>query len=146
MVSGKPVVVHNLYDWLPGHGESGAAIRSEGKDWIVTVSYDDPSSSCLCKREIRFRSTWEFCKAGFPGAQVFASALKMAPLGATLGALCEFPDSDAAAAWNKHLQSSRPGIRINVKHYLVVFLAENIVLNVLSEGFSVSDPLVLPNA
>ncbi|MFC0399339.1 hypothetical protein [Paraburkholderia rhizosphaerae] len=126
MKIGRSVEIFNPYEWLPGYGESDVTFRTEGGDLVVTVAYDGENG--LCERELCFTSVCSFYVQSFPGPSMVdlrdgeaASILR--------GALVEYPDSEAAIAWTQHYGGSRV-----VRHYGIVFLAENRLLVALAEG------------
>src|SRR5438552_4153534 len=133
MKSGAPAVVHNLYDWLPGYGENEVSISSTGLEARVTVVYENDSGEGLWTRTIEFAGVCCMYKASFPGPFVLPIALEPRD---TLGALVEFPESDAARAWNDHFGGNR-----TVRHFGVWFLAENSTVQVFGESFRLTDPV-----
>jgi hypothetical protein len=138
MKSGRPIVVVDPYDWLPGYGETGITVHSQGVDWVVEIEYDDPSQNGLWKRDLRFNSVCCFYRASFPGPRVLD--IDYDPTADTkLGSLCEFPDSEAALAWREHFGKTRM-----VKHYGIWFMSENLSIQVFAEGFALSEPIPVP--
>lgn len=128
MKLGRSVDVLDPYQWLPGHGESGVKIRMDGTELLVTVAFDGAIGAS--ERELRFSSVCSFYVQAFPGPSILepgegetASILR--------GVLVEYPESDAAKAWQRHFSASR-----EVRHYSVAFLAENLLLVVLAGGVS----------
>src|SRR5580704_5217269 len=127
MKSGHPIIVINPYDWLPGYGESGVVVRSQGLEWIIDIMYDDSEQVELLKRELRFHGVCCFYQASFPGP----SLMKVdSETGDTLGTLVEYAESEAARAWKVHFGNTRI-----IKHYGIWFLAENLVIQVFAERF-----------
>jgi hypothetical protein len=133
MKIGRGVEVFDPYEWLPGHGETRVEIRMEGAELIVAVTYDDEAIERERKRELRFFSVCSFYLQAFPGPTMLG--LESGDVNSILrGVLVEYPDSEAAAAWRRHFDDSRP-----VRHYSLAFLAENLLLVVWADGFSVSE-------
>lgn len=126
MKMGRGIEALDLYEWLPGHGENAVAMRTEGADLIVTVEYDSDAGGR--KRELRFASVCSFYSQVFPGPSMLGLDGGEAVL-LLRGVLVEYPESDAALAWRQHFQGAR-----RVRHYGVVFLAENRLLVVLANG------------
>src|SRR5262249_15567121 len=124
-------VVHHIYDWLPGYGETSVAVRATSSDAVIEVIYDDPSGTGALKREIQFGRVCCFYQASFPWPTTMPIVLEPR---ATLGALVEFPESDAARQWTEHFGAGRV-----VKHFGVWFLSENLTIQVFAESFRVSD-------
>ena len=135
MNSGKPAVAANLYEWLPECGENEVSARSEGLDWVVEILYDDITGDAQRKRELRFTNVCCTYQATFPGPAMLAIALET---GQTLSALVEYPDSEAALAWRAHFGNARP-----IKHYRLLFLSANSMIQVFAEGFTLAEPAEL---
>jgi hypothetical protein len=133
MESGPPNIVLNLYDWLPGYGESGIMVRSQGLEWAVEIAYDDTARTGLLKRELRFNGVCCFYQASFPGPSLLAIDCQT---GDTLGSLVEYPESEAALAWKDHFGNTRV-----VKHYAIWFMSENSVIQVFAESFTLAEPV-----
>jgi hypothetical protein len=133
MKSGRPIVVLNPYDWLPGHGENSIAVRSKGLDWVVEIEYDDRARNVLCKRELSFRGVCCFYQASFPGPSLLVIDCEAKD---TLGPLVEYPESAAALAWREHFGNRRP-----IKHYAIWFMSENLVIQVFAEGFALTEAI-----
>lgn len=131
MKMGRGIETLDLYEWLPGHGENTMTMRTEGADLIVTVEYDTEAG--VRKRELRFASVCSFYTQAFPGPSMLGLDGGEAAL-LLRGALVEYPDSDAALAWRQHFRNAR-----NVRHYSVVFLAENRLIVVLADGVSLNE-------
>lgn len=131
MKLGRSIEILDPYEWLPGHGESGVKIRTEGRELLVTVEYDGTSEVREC--ELRFTSVCSFYIQAFPGPSLLG-AEGAATDSILRGALVEYPDSEAANAWAKHFGDSRM-----VRHYSIAFLAENLLLVILAEGVSLRD-------
>jgi len=135
MKSGRPIVVMDPYDWLPGHGENGVAVHSHRQDWAVEIEYEDASQKGLWKRELRFNGVCCFYQASFPGPRML-DIDHDATADAKLGSLWEFPDSEAAIAWRKHFRNTRA-----IKHYGIWFMSENLVIQVFAESFTLGEPV-----
>ncbi|MBB5574990.1 MULTISPECIES: hypothetical protein [Rhizobium] len=130
MKIGHGVEVLDLYEWLPGHGETRVEIRMEGAELIVAVTYDDEAIER--ERKLRFSSVCSFYLQTFPGPTMLGIETGDAnPI--LRGVLVEYPDSEAAAAWRRHFNHSR-----SVRHYSIAFLAENLLLAVWADSVSVS--------
>ena len=124
MKVGRGIEILDPYEWLPGHGESAVKVRTEGTELIVTVTYDGDAGAC--ERELRFSSVCSFYSQVFPGLSMLeVDGIEAASL--LRGVLVEYLDSEAAMAWSQHFGSSR-----TIRHYSIVFLAENLLLVVLA--------------
>ena len=51
-----------------------------------------------------------------------------------MGSLLENPDSEAAQAWTQHFKGM-----FSIKHYSIMFLSENIAIEVFAEDFLLTD-------
>lgn len=131
MKTGRGIESLDLYEWLPGHGENTVAMRTEGADLIVAVAYD--CDVAIRQRELRFASVCSFYSQVFPGPSMLGLDGGEAAL-LLRGVLVEYPDSEAAIAWNQHFRDSR-----KVRHYSVAFLAENRLLVVLANAVSLDE-------
>lgn len=128
--------VLNLYDWLPPYGESGVRYWSDRMDWIVEIEYDadDIASEGVKRRELRFQGVCAFYKQSFPGPFLLRINHGEGGVAPELGSLIEYPESDAAVAWTRHF-----GARRLIKHYRIIFLAENTLVEVFAEGFALGE-------
>lgn len=132
MESGPPQVVMNPYEWLPSYGESRVWFGSQGMDWVIEIEYEGPSGKDLLIQDLRFHNAYSFHEASFPGPSLLDIKSRS---GANLGALLEYPESEAALAWNRYLVRRTP-----VKHYSIVFLSANIGVHVFAESWELSSP------
>jgi hypothetical protein len=121
--SGEAIVVLDPYDWLPGYGENGVEAHSEGLDWKVEITYDDSSAdNQRWRRTLVFRGVCCFCQALSPGGPTLS--VDYPPSGDNLGALLEYPDSQAALGWRSYLAGFARSAD-DVKHFAMVFLSAN---------------------
>ncbi|QYD71071.1 hypothetical protein KZJ38_18435 [Paraburkholderia edwinii] len=131
MKIGRSLEILDPYEWLPGYGESGVKIRTEGTELVVTVAYDGETG--LCERELRFTSVCSFYVQVFPGPSMLGiDKGDAAPI--LQGALVEYPDSEAAIAWAQHFGGSRV-----VRHYSIAFLSENLLLIAFAGGVTLKN-------
>jgi len=139
MKSGEPIVVLDPYDWLPGYGENRVAAYSEGLDWKVEITYDDPSPhDQRLRRALVFTGVSSFCLALFPGGPTLG--VDYPPSGDNLGALLEYPDSQAALGWRSYFAGFGRHAD-DVKHFAMVFLSANQWIQVLAESVVLTDPV-----
>jgi hypothetical protein len=131
MKVGSGIEILDPYEWLPGHGENAVKVRTEGTELIVTVTYDCGAGAC--ERELRFSSVCSFYSQAFPGPSMLeVDGVDVALL--LRGVLIEYLDSEAAMAWGQHFGSSRA-----IRHYSIVFLAENLLLVVLAGSVALNE-------
>ncbi|MBU9310192.1 hypothetical protein [Burkholderia multivorans] len=131
MKVGRAIKILDPYEWLPGYGENAVRIRTEATDLIATVVYD--SGSGEREHELRFTSVCSFYSQVFPGPSMLNFEGGQMEL-ILQGALIEYQDSDAAVAWSRHFGNSR-----TVRHYSIVFHAENLQLVVFAGGVVTSE-------
>src|SRR5262245_45447240 len=132
MKVGNVLKVLDPYEWLPGHGETAVRIRTEGIDLAVDILYDGTAGSS--ERQLRFASTCCFYREPFPGPSILNIDLgaKLDPF--RMGELVEYPASEPASIWKAHYGGQRI-----VRHFKIIFLAENFQLTVFASGVSLSD-------
>ena len=136
MNSYNPIVVLDPYEWLPGHGENEINFHSKGLEWGIEILYDDESQDEVWKRNLVFHKTRCFYKASFPGPSILN--IDHHDMKKALGSLIEYQNSDAADKWNTHLKICR-----DVKHYCIIFLPSNSLVEVVAESFSLTEPIRL---
>lgn len=120
------VEILDPYDWLPGYGENAIAIRIEGTNLLVSISYDGENGTS--ERELLFEGVCSFYMQTFPGP----SMLQEVPVDATpllRGLLVEYPNSNTALSWRSHFSGLR-----KLRHFTIAFSAENRLLVVVAEG------------
>jgi hypothetical protein len=129
----SPCTVLDPYEWLPGSGESGVRFLSEGSDIVLQIRYDkatDEEKEVIAKRDLRFSHTCAFYQSSFPGApgliDISHNNEKF-----ELGSLIEFQDSEVARNWEAHFSN-----RFKFRHYLIIFMSENLLFHVVAESFS----------
>lgn len=131
MEVGRGITVFDPYDWLPGYGENGVELRTQGADLSVIIPYDGDSGEL--RKELLFEHAVAFYKASFPGPSMLNMQCSVRST-ASMGSLIECPDSEAAKAWREHFQGL-----YDIKHYSMSFLSENIALVVFAEGVVLRD-------
>lgn len=125
---GGNIEIVDHYEWYPGCREANLKIRMENGDLRVTIVYDGPQGAN--ERVLNFSLVCSFTME-----TVSAQPLPCEHDGSVpQGAVVEYPDSEDAIAWSKHLG----GWRL-VRHYSIALLSENLLLAVLAGGFSRAD-------
>lgn len=134
MKIGMPRSVVDLYEWLPGYGESAVSIASEGSSLRVTVRYerDCEEEMQLMERDLIFIYSPVFLRHSFPGDFLFE--MTGGTDGFTVGHLSEFGFSEFCQAYGVSQSIYSPSRLPEVKHYSVQFLAENLGLHILASG------------
>lgn len=126
MAISKYVEILDPYDWMPSYGENAIAIRTEGTDLLVAISYDGENGPS--ERHLLFQSVCAFYVQTFPGP----SMLKDQPDDAApllRGLLVEYPGSEIALKWRSHFGPTR-----EPRHFAIAFSAENRLLVVVADG------------
>lgn len=131
MEIGRCATVLDPYDWLPGYGESGVELCTQGADLSVIISYDGESGEL--KKELLFRHAVAFFKAACPGPSMLDMKCSVS-CAASMSSLIEYPDSEAAKAWRDHFQGL-----FDIKHYSIFFMSENVILVVFAEDVVLRD-------
>lgn len=138
MEAGRCVEVLDPYQWMPGHGENSVEVFMERSgftvsDLVVTVSYDGEDGKEQQKK-ITFTNVSAFYRGSFPGpAMLRITHSTENKENISIGSLVEYPESEAAQAWIKHYKNHSHYERA-VKHYMWIFLSENVMLEVFAEG------------
>lgn len=136
MKSGIAVSILDPYDWLPSYGENSVSIESRDLEFIVKIANENQGPNY---RELRFDKVCDFHHTSFPGLSrldIDYSSDARTPL---TGTLIEYPDSEVAIAWSRHFG----GIR-HIKHYKIIFLSENISLEIFAENVILSSEFSIP--
>jgi len=146
MKIGKPRLIMDPYEWLPGYGESGVSFRSVGLNVILDIDYekeilvDNEEVVLALRREITFNHVRCFIREPFPGGSIFE--FDSASDEFELGKLTEFTDSDwltnNLSTWRRMWNQEFP----NFRHFSIQFLSENITFHVLAADVFLSDNLL----
>lgn len=128
MKAGRCIEVLNPYDWMPPYGENGVSLVNQGLDLVISIGFDGPEGLPNHK-ELLFTHAQFFCKSSFPGPRmlVLDPARTIDP--ELLGALVEYPESEAAVVWSDHF-----GGLWKMKHYRIAFLSENLMVEVIANN------------
>ncbi len=145
MKKGRPKLILDPYEWLPGYGESKVSFRSAGVDLIFDVDYEKEifvnheDVVLALRREITFTYARCFIREPFPGGSIFE--FEGAQSEFALGKLTEFTYSewlrDSLKKWNIMSSQEPPAFR----HFSIQFLSENITFDVLAVNVFLSDEL-----
>lgn len=114
-----PKLIANLYEWLPGHGESRVTFQSEGMNVYLRVEYEVETASerdaggwhvDRLARDIVFASVRSFIKLPFPSVGLFEFIGDSKEF--VLGRLTEFEKSELLEnilkSWRVATTSSEP--------------------------------------
>lgn len=136
----QAIVVHDLYSWLPGYGESKVSFHSSGGDLVIEVEYERQAGGATCKRQITFRFAAYYCKSLYPGMDLIQIAWDQEKI--DFGSLVEFRNSEVARqaeqTW-RELSGSVTAPRF--QHFFVRFMSENVSFHVIAEAVNVSDEM-----
>ena len=138
-----PRSVADLYEWLPGYGESSVSVAADGTNLRLTVRYerDSGNSVQLMERELLFIFAPVFLRHPFPGSFLFE--MTGSADGLRLGHLSEFDFSEFCQGYVASQSIHSPSRLPQVRHYAVQFLAENLGFDVLASGVEVSHERVV---
>jgi len=134
MEAGCCIEVFNPYDWLPGYGENSVQTFMQGMDLMVVVSYDGENGEEQ-EKKIEFKGVSCFYRSSYPGPSMLGISYNVEDKeGISISRLVEFPDSEAARAWEEHYRSAR-----KIKHYKWGFCAENVMLEIFAESVQLEE-------
>jgi hypothetical protein len=110
MKTGHGRVVLDPFDFLPGYGENDVRVSTHGLQLEVVIEYDGPDHLPAMKTLV-FEGPVSFTKQSFPGVNMrnIVSEKANRPM---LDGLIEYPDSELAAAWQKHFSGL-----LEIKHF-----------------------------
>ena len=120
----KPRIILDPYQWMPSYGEN--AIRyslSESNLSMVLVFETDTGIS---EKDFIFSGVRWFKHSGFPSPALVNFNYIDNDHVMISGSLVEFLDSEAAYHLNRHYKN-----RFNLKHFVWVFLSENIKFEII---------------
>ncbi|EOL8968080.1 hypothetical protein ACM92D_004139 [Cronobacter dublinensis] len=141
MKSGAAVSILDPYEWLPSYGENAVSIESKGLDLIIKIEYDTENEyQTIHCRELRFDMVCAFCRTAFPGVSILNIDYDKSAKAPSIGALIEYPNSEAAFAWNKHFCGSR-----QIKHYKIAFLSENVLMEIFANNVTLGSEYIIPS-
>jgi len=129
MKAGNPKSVLDVYKWLPGHGENRIELRTKEHNLIIEIFYDSEKTQkeeCL---SIRFVNICFYSFSSFPG--VSANGIEYEKY-KDFDNLVEFQKSELANKWLLELPFYN-----KIRHYRIIFLSENMILEVLAIGYEV---------
>lgn len=128
MKTGRCIEILDPYEWLPAYGENAVSLANNGLELVVSIEYDGDNGAVL-RKELLFESVCFFYRASMPGPCMLDVIHDSKPTPSNLGALVKYPDSEAALAWAKHFGGTR-----EVNHYRIMFLSENLVIEVMASS------------
>ncbi|MBX9448151.1 hypothetical protein [Dickeya chrysanthemi] len=140
MKSGTEISILDPYEWLPSYGENSVSVESKGLDFVIKIEYDaeDNNQTIYC-RELRFDMVCAFHRTTFPGVSILNIDYGKSAEAPLLGSLVEYPDSEVALAWNSHFGGFR-----QIKHYKIVFLSENIQMEIFANNVTLGAECIIP--
>lgn len=138
MNPGFSVSIFDLYEWLPSYGENSVTVDSKGLDLTIKVEYDseDEHQTNYC-RELKFNKVCAFYRTTLPGVSLFNPGYDNNSETPPMGSLIEYPKSEVAYAWNQHFGESR-----QIKHYKIIFLSDNISVEVFASHVTLGDKYI----
>ncbi len=141
MKSGFAISVFDLYEWLPSYGENSVIVESKGLDLTVKIEYEseDDYQINYC-RELKFTKVCAFYRTALPGVNILCLNNDNNSEIPPMGSLIEYPESEAAKAWNQHFGDSR-----QIKHFRIIFLSENILMEIFASNVALGDRYSIPS-
>ncbi|UPG89472.1 hypothetical protein L2Y96_19060 [Luteibacter aegosomaticola] len=141
MKVGQPRSIINLYDWLPGYGESEVRAAMEGADLRLSVLYEKEVDDDLriMKIDLIFVRARMFLKQSFPGGWMFESIAAENLI--ELGHVSEYVVSDFVQRFLEKQRAAFHYAPTDVRHFNVQFLYENIEFHILASDVLVGEEL-----
>lgn len=141
MKSGTAVFILDPYEWLPSYGENAVSVESNGLEYVIKIEYDaEDECQTIHYRELRFDSVCVFYRTTFPGVSILNIDYDENVEAPSIGALIEYPNSEAAFAWNKHFSGLR-----QIKHYRITFLSENVSMEIFADNVTLGAEYTIPS-
>ena len=144
MEAGRCIKILDPYDWLPGYGENAVkTIMDRDLTLTVFVSYDGENGEEQ-EKKIIFKGVYDFHRSSWPGVDTLnISRNGRENEDVSIFDLIEYPDSEAALAWNNYwekcLRSSGVSIKSSIKHYRWAFRAENVMLEIFAKSVQLEE-------
>lgn len=118
--------IFNLYEVMPGHGESLVKVTNSRNELIIEVIYDSEQNG-TDSLVFHFENCVAYEVVSFPGVSVYNTENNSQQ---HLGSLIEYKNSDYAALWNSHFLF----VENRIKHFAILFLHENQKVNIFCES------------
>ncbi|WP_337262575.1 MULTISPECIES: hypothetical protein [unclassified Serratia (in: enterobacteria)] len=139
MEAGAGISILNPYEWLPPYGENAVILESRGLDLVLKIEYDaEEGLQATCYRELRFDMVCAFSRTTFPGVPLFNVNYSSSVHAPSMGALIEYPTSEATLAWKRHFGNSR-----SIKHFKIAFLSENVLVEIFASSVTLGDEVII---
>jgi hypothetical protein len=148
MSLGKPVVIADFYEWLPGDGEDSVKLEYDRDFLDLIIQYYDKVKGIDVSRVIRFHSATYFYKEPLRGPEVYelttvthlfdsdVNSLN----GRTYGKLIEYKECELCRKYEDYLSKESGISKWDYHFYSVIFIEKGVKIWVISEGVSVLDP------
>lgn len=141
MEAGAGISILDPYEWLPPYGENAVILELRGVGLTLKMEYDaEEGLQATCYRELRFDMVCAFSRTAFPGIPLFNVNYSSNVQAPSMGALIEYPASEAALAWERHFGGSR-----SVKHFKIAFLSENLLVEIFASSVTLGDEVIITN-
>jgi hypothetical protein len=125
MIAKDSIEIFDLYDLMPGYGESSVELLYSNRQLTLIIGYDFEDQGTKITK-IHFEDCVGFEFVSFPGVTMYNNQRDK---DLNLGSLIEFRQSDYADLWDSHFKYKMKRIR----HFGIIFLSENNQLNVFAE-------------
>lgn len=139
MKVGQPRSIINLYNWLPGYGESEVVAKMEKMDLRLTIRYEKEieDETRIMAMDITFVRARMFLKQPFPGGWIFDSIDAVSPI--ELGHVSEYVVSEFIQRFLDKQRSTFRYAPTDVRHFTVQFLYENMEFHILASDVFIGD-------
>lgn len=135
-------IIDDPYDWLPEYGENDIKFYNEGLNTIVEVYYENIKDDMIFykKRSYTYKNCSNFSISSFPGIgkDSYGQDCDSSKEKYSLTSLVKINYSNFAKKWMEHYGNSR-----KLNSFIQYFIAENKVIEVISEGVTLSDEIVI---
>ena len=130
LIATKPRIILDPYQWMPSYGEN--AIRYSFSDLTLSLILVFDTDIGVKEKEIIFYGVRWLKHSSFPTPELVKINYIDDKDVMASGCLVEFLDSDAGQLFNKHYKKI-----FNLKHFVWIFLSENIRFEIICEEFKV---------
>ena len=149
MSLGKPVVIADFYEWLPGDGEDSVKLEYDRNFLDLIIHYYDKVKGIDVARVIRFHSPAYFYKEPLRGPEVyeittFPNLFKEntnSLNGRTYGKLIEYEECELCRKYENYLSKESGISKWDYHFYSIIFIEQGVKVGVISEAVSVLDPV-----
>ena len=125
--TGNGIVSFDTYNYIPGYGENSIEVSIKRDDLTMYIYYDGTKGDEE-KIVLHFPGVKFFLKTPFPNKKIIDFDYSNSDRLLGLGGLIEYPNSDLINLLSTHNK--------NLTHYKIIFFAENLSIDIVSEKYS----------